>query len=90
MRPSAAEVIETSTSNNLPLREFKPNPDPRETCAYTKKLLTSGEISFDSNQESSHLGIADYLSKHCVCKTFVIVMLFGFEICQIFKTIRKI
>ena len=67
MRPSAAEVIETSTSNNLPLREFEPNPDPRKTCAYTKKLLTSGEISFDSNQESNHLGIADYLSKHCVC-----------------------
>ena len=66
MRPSAAEVIETSTSNNLPLREFEPNPDPRETCAYMKKLLKSGEISCDSRQESSHLGISDYLSKHCL------------------------
>ena len=36
VRPSAAEVIETSTSNNSSLREFEPNPDLKETCVHVE------------------------------------------------------
>ena len=44
VRPSAAEVIETSTSNNSSLREFEPDPDLIETCALMEKPYASEKI----------------------------------------------
>ena len=41
VRPSAAIVIETSTSDNSTLREFEPDPDALETCVDIVQAYTT-------------------------------------------------